>query len=290
MIRRVDAHHHVWDLSVRDQPWMSGDGMTPIRRSFGVDEFVEQAEANGMVASVVVQTVAEVAETEELLELAATSPFVAVVVGFVDVAAGDVGDQLDRLLERPSGSWLVGIRSLVQYEPDPHWLSRPEVLAGLAEVARRGLCNELLILPHQLQHVVDAVRTTEGRFVIDHLGKPAIASSAWEPWATEFATVARLDNVSAKVSGLVTEADWSAWTVDGVRPYVDHAISAFGPERIMFGSDWPVCTLAATYDRVVGLVEQCVAGFTADERAAIFGGNAVDVYALDSTPGVVGIR
>ena len=264
--------------------------MAPIRRSFGVDEFVEQAEANGMVASVVVQTVAEVAETEELLELAATSPFVAGVVGYVDVAAGDVGDQLDRLLERPSGSWLVGIRSLVQYEPDPHWLSRPEVLAGLAEVARRGLCNELLIQPHQLRQVVDAVRTTESRFVIDHLGKPAIASSAWEPWATEFATLARLDNVAAKVSGLVTEADWAAWTVDDVRPYVDHAISAFGPERLIFGSDWPVCTLAAAYDRVVDLVERCVTGFTTHERAAIFGGNAVEVYALDREPGVIGTR
>lgn len=272
----------MWDLAIRDQPWMAGDGMAPIRRSFGVDEFAVQARASGIAASVVVQTVGEVAETEELLDLAAATPVVAGVVGYVDVGAPDAGDQLDRLLARPSGSLLVGIRSLVQYEPDPAWLSRPQVVAGLAEVARHGLCNELLILPHQLPAVLGAVsEVTESRFVLDHLGKPAIASAAWQPWATDLTALADRDNVSAKISGLVTEADWLSWTMESVQPYVDHALSVFGPRRLIFGSDWPVCTLAASYERVVDLAEQLLGGLAPDERAAVFGGNAADVYALD---------
>ena len=175
--RRIDAHHHVWDLAVRDQPWMVADAMSPIRRSFDIDEFAVEAHRNGVDRSVVVQSVADLTETEELLDLAAASTLVAGVVGWIDVGAPDVGDQLDRLLARPSGSWLVGIRSLVQYEPDPGWLDRPAVLAGLREVARRGLCNELLVLPHQLSAVLDAIRrVTESRFVLDHLAKPQIAA------------------------------------------------------------------------------------------------------------------
>jgi L-fucono-1,5-lactonase len=283
MTRRIDAHHHVWDLAVRDQPWMSADIMAAIRRSFGAGEFAVEAQANGIAASVAVQTVAEIAETEELLDLAAATPLVAGVVGYVDVGAADVGDRLDRLLARPSGSWLVGIRSLVQYEPDPAWLSRPAVVAGLREVARRGLVNELLVLPHQLAAVRGAVsEVTESHFVLDHLAKPGIASSALEPWAGELAAVAERDNVSAKISGLVTEANWETWTADDLRPYVDHALSVFGPERLMFGSDWPVCTLAASYERVVDLADDLISGLSAAERAAILGWNAAGVYALDN--------
>ncbi len=262
--RRIDAHHHLWDLAVRPQPWMNSegmdsDGMAPIRRSFGVDEFDSVARACGVSASVVVQTVADVAETEELLDLASVTPLVAGVVGWVDVTADDVGDQLDGLLARPTGSWLVGIRSLVQYEPDPAWLARRSVIVGLAEVAARGLCNELLVLPHQLDAVLTAVgEMSESRFVIDHLAKPAVASSSWEPWATKMAELAERDNVCAKISGLVTEADWSNWTVGDIEPYVDHALSVFGSERLLFGSDWPVCTLAASYRRIIDLADHLV--------------------------------
>jgi L-fuconolactonase len=282
MTRRIDAHHHVWDLAVRDQPWMVGEEMAPLRRSFGVDEYAMQAQASGIAASVVVQTVADITETEDLLDLAAATPFVAGVVGWVDVAAADVGDQLDRLLARPSGSWLVGIRHLVQYEADPAWLSRPAVLAGLRQVAKRDLCNELLVLPHQLDAVLGAVSdVTESRFVVDHLAKPSIASGAWEPWATDMAAVAECENVSAKLSGLVTEADWSTWTPDDLRPYVDHALAVFGADRLIFGSDWPVCTLAASYQRIVELAEHFIGRVSQGERSACMGGNAAEVYSLD---------
>ncbi len=281
MSERIDAHHHVWDLAVRDQPWMTGDGMDPLRRSFGIDEYIAQARKNGIAASVVVQTVADISETEELLDLAAATSQVTGVVGWVDLAATDVGAQLDRLLARPSGAWLVGIRSLVQYEPDPAWLARPAVVDGLREVAARGLVNELLILHHQLGTVaVAASEVGESRFVLDHLGKPGIATATWEPWATDLTVAAQCDNVSAKISGLVTEADWSAWTADDVRPYLDHALSVFGPDRLLFGSDWPVCTLAASYERVVELAATFVGALSANDRAAVIGGKSTEIYSL----------
>ena len=284
MTRRIDAHHHVWDLAVRDQPWMTGEAVAPIARSFAIDEFMSEADANGIAESVVVQTVAEIAETEELLDLAAVTPRLVGVVGWVDLAAHDVGDHLDRLQARPSGRWLVGIRSLVQYEPDPAWLEWKVVLAGLGEVARRGLVNELLVLPHQLQAVLAAVRgVPESRFVVDHLAKPAIAANKWEPWATDMAAIANCDSVVVKMSGLVTEADWSRWTPADIRPYVDHAVSVFGPDRIVFGSDWPVCTLAGSYQRVIELAGDLVGDLSAVERAGIFGGNAAATYRLDSS-------
>jgi L-fuconolactonase len=281
---RIDAHHHVWDLAVRDQPWMVGDLMAPIARNFGIDEFTSQTVANGIATSVVVQTVTEIAETEELLDLSAATRQVVGVVGWVDLASAGVGDQLDQLLARPSGRWLVGIRSPVQYEPDPAWLARSAVRAGMREVAERDLVNEILVVPHQIDAVVDAVSALpESRFVLDHLAKPAIATASWEPWATGLADLAARENVSAKISGLVTEADWTKWKPDDVRPYLDHALSVFGAGRLLFGSDWPVCTLAASYRQVVELVQGFVADLSNDEQAAILGGNAADVYALDDS-------
>jgi L-fuconolactonase len=283
--RRIDAHHHVWDLAARDQPWMVADTMAPIRRSFGIDEYAAEAQSNGIDSSVVVQTVADITETEELLDLAAASTLVAGVVGWVDVGAPDVGDQLDRLLERPSGSWLVSIRSLVQYEPDPAWLARPAVLAGLREVAQRDLCNDILVLPHQLGTVVNATRAVpESRFVLDHLAKPPIAAGDWQPWADELAELAQQRNVSAKISGLVTEADWSTWTPGNIRPYVDHALSVFGPDRLIFGTDWPVCTLAASYRRIVDLAEHFIGELSTDEQDAVLGANATKIYSLQGEP------
>lgn len=285
MTRRIDAHHHVWDLAVCDQPWLAGDAMAPIRRSFGIEEVVAEAAAAGVTATVVVQTVADTGETEELLDLAQATPLVSGVVGYVDLVAPDVGEQLDRLRERPSSGWLVGIRSPVQDEPDPGWLSRPAVLAGLREVARRDLVYDLLIRVHQLEAACAAVaQVPEGRYVVDHLAKPAIASGAWEPWARGLAALAACGPVSAKLSGLVTEASWGTWTTADLRPYAEHAVATFGPDRLLFGSDWPVCTLAAPYGRVVTAVGELVAGLSTTERAAVMGGTAATVYGLPEAP------
>jgi L-fuconolactonase len=278
---RVDAHHHVWDLAVRDQPWIT-EAMAPIRRTFGVDDLAPAARAAGITATVVVQTVPDLAETRELLELAAATRLIAGVVGWVDLAGADVADQLDRLLAAPSGSWLAGIRSIVQAEPDPAWLARPAVLDGLRAVASRDLSFDLLVRSDQLEaSAVAASAVPEGRFVLDHLAKPGIAAGAWEPWATQLAELASCENVVAKLSGLVTEARWPGWTVDDLRPYVDLALERFGPRRVLFGSDWPVCTLAAPYEQVVATTDALIDGLAAHDREAILGGNAVAVYRLE---------
>lgn len=278
---RVDAHHHVWDLAGRDQPWITDD-MAPLRRTFGIDDLAPAATAAGITATVVVQTVPDVSETQELLDLAAATPLITGVVGWVDLAGADVADQLDRLLAAPSGSWLTGIRSIVQAEPDPAWLTRPPVLDGLRTVAARDLAFDLLVRSDQLEASAGAASAVpEGRFVLDHLAKPGIAARTWEPWATQLAELASCENVVAKLSGLVTEANWSDWAVDDLRPYVDHTLELFGPERVLFGSDWPVCTLAAPYEQVVATAEALIDGLGIDDQEAILGGNAVTVYRLE---------
>jgi L-fuconolactonase len=280
----IDAHHHVWDLGVRDQPWIVGDAMAPLRRDFAFDDLAVEAGAAGIDATVVVMTVAETAETEELLDLAATTPRIAGVVGYVDLEADGVAGELDRLGATPSGRWLVGVRSLVQDEPDRDWLQRPAVLRGLRAVADRGLVFDLLVRTDQLPAAIAVVDALEhGRFVLDHLAKPNIAGGAWEPWATELSTLARRPNVAAKLSGLVTEASWSSWTVTDLQPYAHHALAAFGPRRLLFGSDWPVCTLAATYADVVSTTTRLLDGLTEPERCRVMGGNARDWYRLDET-------
>lgn len=260
--------------------------MEALRRSFGVDDLAPGAEAAGITATVLVQTVPDLAESLELLDLAAATPLIAGVVGWVDLAGADVADQLDRLLAAPSGSWLVGIRSIVQAEPDPSWLLRPAVLDGLREVASRDLVFDLLVRSDQLEAAAGAASAVpEGRFVLDHLAKPGIAVRSWEPWATDLAGLASCGNVAAKLSGLVTEASWSDWALDDLRPYVDHALGSFGPERLLFGSDWPVCTLAAPYGEVVAAAEALIDALDATGQEAVLGGNANALYRLDARSG-----
>jgi L-fuconolactonase len=269
---RVDAHHHLWDLSVRDQPWIAGPELAPLRRSFGVEELVGAAQ--GIDATVVVQTVTAAEETPELLALAADEGLIAGVVGWVDLTAPDVAEALAAL----DGQWLVGIRHQVQIEPDPRWLCRADVRRGLRAVADAGLVYDLLTLPPQLPAAIETVRALEDLvFVVDHLSKPPIASGELEPWAMHIRALARCENVVCKLSGLVTEARWDTWTVDDLRPYADTVLEAFGPDRVMFGSDWPVCTLAASYEEVVAAAEALVGP---SERAAVFGETCRRTYTL----------
>ncbi|MDA0169771.1 amidohydrolase family protein [Solirubrobacter taibaiensis] len=274
---RVDAHHHLWDLAVRDQPWIDGAALAPLRRSFRVDDLY--AAAQGIDATVVVQTVTVPEETPDLLALAAEHELIAGVVGWVDLTAPDAADALAGL-ER---EWLVGIRHQVQGEPDPRWLCRDDVRAGLRAVADAGLVYDLLTLPPQLPAAIETVRALDDLvFVVDHLSKPPIASGELEPWATHMRRLAAHENVVCKLSGMVTEADWEAWTVDDLRPYADTVLEAFGPDRVMFGSDWPVCTLAASYQQVVAATEALV---SPDEREQIFGETARRTYTLTGRAG-----
>ncbi|HET6859044.1 MAG TPA: amidohydrolase family protein [Streptomyces sp.] len=279
--RVVDAHHHVWDLSVRDQDWITGPELAPIRRDFLVDELAAEAAAAGVDASVLVQTVTVADETPEFLALARTSPLIAGVVGWTDLTAPGVAEALDELREGVGGEYLVGIRHQVQGEPDPGWLLRPDVRRGLEAVAAAGLVYDLVVLPGQLPAATEAAATHPGlTFVLDHLGKPPIATGSPEPWATDIRALAALPNTACKLSGLVTEARWSNWRVADLRPYGDVVLDAFGAGRVMFGSDWPVCVLAATYGEVVAAAGELVAGLGDAERAEVFGGTADRLYGL----------
>ena len=280
MNRRVDAHHHVWDLAVRDQPWTAG--LPALRRSFALAELEPELRREGIDATVLVQTVDVPEETPELLALAAKHPVIAGVVGWVDLTAPDVADQIAELVAGPGGRRLVGIRHGVQGEPDPRWLCRDDVRRGLAAVADAGLVYDLLVVPVQLPAAVETVRALPGlRFVLDHAGKPMIAQGERAGWAADIAALGAEDNVAVKLSGLVTEADLDNWSIDDIRPYAEDVLAAFGPERTMYGSDWPVCLLAADYPRVAGLARALIAGLSEVERDAVLGGTAARWYRLD---------
>ncbi|MFE4369356.1 amidohydrolase family protein [Streptomyces sp. NPDC056835] len=277
----IDAHHHIWDLSVRDQDWITGPAMAPIRRNFTLTDLAAETRAAGVSATVLVQTIGIPEETPEFLAAAGGSDLVAGVVGWTDLTAPGVADTLAALRELPGGDRLVGIRHQVQGEPDPEWLLRPDVRRGLAAVAAAGLVYDLVILEHQLPAAVKAAELVPGlTFVLDHLGKPPIAGGATEPWAGLVRELAARPNTVCKLSGMVTEAAWDSWTAQGLRPYADTVLDAFGPERLMFGSDWPVCLLAATYGDVLDAARTVTDGLSEDERDAVFRGTARRVYAL----------
>ncbi|WP_221357904.1 amidohydrolase family protein [Streptomyces beigongshangae] len=277
----VDAHHHVWDLSVRDQDWLTGRALAPLRRNFTVEELAPQARAAGVSRTVLVQTVTVAEETPELLALARGSDLIGAVVGWTDLTRPDVADELARLRELPGGRHLKGVRHQVQGEPDPEWLLRDDVRRGLAAVADAGLVYDLVVLPHQLPVCARAAeRHPELTFVLDHLGKPPVAAGEPHAWAAAVRALAALPNTVCKLSGLVTQADPLSWTVEDLAPCADTVLEAFGPARLMFGSDWPVCTLAARYADVVDVARELVGGLGERERQEVFADTAARVYGL----------
>jgi L-fuconolactonase len=234
-----------------------------------------------VVKSVLVQTVAAAEETPEMLAAAAASPVVAAVVGWTDLTAAGVGDRLAALRHGPGGAALAGIRHQVQGEPEPEWLLRPDVARGLAAVEAAGLVYDLVVTARQLPACVRAARAHPGLvFVLDHLGKPPIAARELEPWAGDLRALAAEPNTVCKLSGMVTEADWAGWTVADLRPFAAAVLDAFGPDRVMFGSDWPVSTLAADYRGVLAAAGELTAGLNPAERAAVFRETATRVYGL----------
>lgn len=285
----VDAHHHVWDLAVRDQPWIAGPPMAAIRRSFGIGDLRPSAQQAGVNATVLVQTVTVAAETPELLTIAADDPLVAGVVGWTDLTSPEISDELARLAAGPGGRHLVGIRHQVQGEPDPDWLRRPDVIRGLRAVAAAGLCYDLVVLPHQLAAAEYAAsEVPELTLILDHAGKPPIGSGELDPWRAAIRAFAARPNTACKLSGLVTEAVPGA-PLDAFTPVADVIVEEFGPERIMFGSDWPVCLLARDYAGVVELAQLLTAGLSDAERTAVFSSTAVRLYGIGApVPGADG--
>ena len=263
----VDAHQHFWQVGRFDYPWMTSD--------LGIlDRDYLPSESRTADQIVVVQASNSVAESRWLLELADENSFIAGVVGWVDLTSAD-----NQLAELTRHAKFKGVRHLVESEPADDWLVQPAVIAGLQRLSEFGLSYDLLVHTRHLRYVKTvAEKCPDLRLVIDHLAKPPIAKHGFEEWAREFTPLASYPNMYCKLSGLVTEAEWSSWTTDDLRPYVEYAMELFGPRRLMFGSDHPVCLLAATYERVLQSFQEIVGDEHSD---LIFRENARTFYRLD---------
>ncbi|WP_344515974.1 amidohydrolase family protein [Dactylosporangium maewongense] len=277
----VDAHHHLWVRARHPQPWISAATMKTIDADFTVTDLAPLAAEAGVTQTVVVQSISSQAQTSDLLRQARTTDLVGGVVGWVDLTARNVADRIARLRAGEGGDRLVGIRHLVQEEPDPGFLDRPDLRRGVAAVGAAGLAFDLVIRRHQLPAAARLARDLPGvAFVLDHLGKPAQPYSRHGGWARDLRTFAGLPNTTAKLSGLATEADWASWTPHQLRPAVEHALDVFGPSRLMFGSDWPVCLLATSYRRWIETLAQLLQPLDAADQAMIWSGTARRVYRL----------
>ncbi|MEU8489425.1 amidohydrolase family protein [Streptomyces sp. NPDC048641] len=278
---RIDAHQHFWDPKRFHYPWMEDAALDPVRRPFSPDDLAPELAARGIDGTVLVQTVSDLTETRMFLDIARETPFVHGVVGWVDLTAPDVGDVLDQLRDE-YGQLLVGIRHQVHDEADACWLERPNVRRGLGEIAARDLAYDLLVRTRELPAAVSTVAALPGlRFVLDHIAKPRIADSWDGQWATALAPLADLPNVDVKLSGMVTEADWKNWSPQTLRPFIDHVLGLFTVQRVMFGSDWPVCLLAADrYGVVADALANAVNTLSATEKEQVFGLNAQRSYRL----------
>jgi len=277
----VDAHHHLWDPAHREYPWM-GDELDAIRRRFDASDLKPLLDGNGIDRTVVVQTVSSLEETREFLQTAAENEFIAGVVGWVDLTDRSVDKTIAGLKRSEGGSFLVGIRHQVHDEPDPRWLLRDDVQRGIRAVGKAGLVYDVLVKTRELPSALQlARRLPDMAFVIDHLAKPRIAAGRSDPeWERALAPFAPYTNVHCKLSGMVTEADWARWTPQDLAPYVERVLEWFGPERCIYGSDWPVCLMAGGYDKVLNALNVAIAGLDRVSKDSVLGGNAYRVYRL----------
>ena len=277
----VDSHHHFVDPDRYDYPWMTGSKLV-LRKRFLPEEFRPTLTENRIDATILVQTRIPMDETREWMALAAETDFVAGVVGWVDLKSPTVAGDLSELLHRSDGRYLVGVRHKLHDEPDPNWILRDDVQRGVAAVRDAGIVFDLLIRPRELSASLEIVRRFPGlRFVIEHIAKPDIARREVHTWAMGMAPFADCANVWCKLSGMVTEADLSGWTPSDFAPYVTRIMQWFGEERVMFGSDWPVCLLGGSYAQIKAALETCLGGVSPAAKAKIFGGNAITAYGLD---------
>jgi len=276
----VDSHQHFWDPARADYPWMT-DEVAAIRRPFTPGDLRPALETAGVDYTVLVQTRSSEDETRAFMATAAATPFVAGVVGWVDLTAPDVADRIAALQARPDGATLVGIRHQAHDEPDPRWLLREDVRRGLRAVRDAGLAYDLLVRTRELPAALETARAfPDLHFVIDHIAKPPIKDGETEGWAAALSPFREHERVCCKLSGMVTEADWGAWTPADLQPYIDRVGDIFGEDRLMFGSDWPVCLLAAPYATVYDTLREALRALSSPDQDKIFGANAMRFYRL----------
>jgi len=274
---RIDSHQHFWHYTAAEYGWID-DSMAAIRCDFLPSDAKREMERAGIHASVAVQARQTLEETRWLLDLAEANPFVAGIVGWVDLQAEDVALQLQHFSNCPK---LVGVRHIVQAEADDRFLLRPAFCRGISLLQELDLTYDILIYPGHLPVAAEFVARFPGqRFVLDHLAKPEIRTGEIRTWEKGIRRLAGFQNVFCKVSGLVTEADWHRWTRGQIRPYLDVVFDCFGVDRLLAGSDWPVCTVAADYSSTISIIDQYLDGRPASERDAVMGGNAARFWRL----------
>lgn len=271
---RLDAHQHFWQYDAVEYPWMQPEW--PIRRDFLPRDLAPLLQTASLDGCIVVQARQSVEESRWLLQLADESPIVKGVVGWVDLQSPEVTEQLAKFAAHQK---FVGVRHVAQDEPDDRFLARPAVVYGIRQLRQFDLAYDLLVFPKQLPAAIELVATLpEQRFVLDHIAKPHIKEGTISPWREQIRELAKAPNVLCKVSGMVTEADWQKWQRADFRPYLDVVFEAFGADRLMYGSDWPVCLLAGEYAKVFSLADEYFTQLTATDQAKVFGGNAARFY------------
>ena len=274
---KIDSHQHFWLYEADEYPWIDDD-KGALKVDYLPDDLTPLMSESGIDGTVAVQARQNLRETEFLLELADGYDYIRGVVGWVDLRAPDVAAQLERFAQHPR---MVGVRHIVHDEADDHFILGGSFLEGMAQLKPYNLTYDLLLFPRHLQVAIDVVRRfPDQAFVLDHISKPFIKDGILEPWKSEIRQLASFDNVWCKVSGMVTEAAWKKWTQENYRPYLDVVFDCFGVDRLMFGSDWPVCTLSGSYSEVVGIVRTYIEALSDDERTKIMGGNAAAFYGL----------
>lgn len=270
----LDAHHHFWRYDPHAYPWIPPQ--SALARDWLPRDLTALQQPLGMNGSIAVQARQSLAESDWLLGLADADDRVKGVVGWVNLQAGHIEDDLARLARHPK---FVGVRHVVQDEPDDRFLLRSEFLRGVEALKDFGLIYDILIYPKQLPAALEFVRHfPEQPFVLDHIAKPLIRDGVLSPWDEHIRQLAAFPHVMCKLSGMVTEADHQHWKPDDFRRYLDVVVDAFGPQRLMWGSDWPVCLLAASYEQVYRLIDDFTAGWSADERNGLFGANCARFY------------
>ena len=276
-MRIIDTHQHFWEFDPVRDSWID-DEMAVLKRDFLPADLAPVLERNGVSGCISVQADQSAEETEFLLALADRYDFILGVVGWVDLRALDIAERLSAYAGRKK---LCGFRHVVQAESDHHFLLRKDFGRGIQSLGDYGFTYDILVYPHQLPAVLEFVgRFPEQPFVIDHLAKPCIRDGFIEGWKVLIREIGRRENVYCKLSGMVTEADWEAWSREDFRPYLDVVLEAFGTGRVMYGSDWPVCRLAASYGEVLGIIRRYAGRLSNDEQEALFSGNARRFYGL----------
>jgi L-fuconolactonase len=273
---RLDAHQHFWKYDAGEYPWILAG--SPLQRDWLPDDLAQLQKPLGLGGSIAVQARQTVEESRWLLELADRHPVIRGVVGWVDLRSDRVEEQLAPLARHPK---FVGVRHVVQDEPDDNFMLQPAFVRGISQLQAFRLTYDLLVYPKQLRAAIELVAKFPAQpFVLDHIAKPQIKAGVMSPWREEIRELAKAPNVLCKLSGMVTEADWAQWQPADFRPYTDLVCEAFGADRLMSGSDWPVCLLAGSYEAVHGLTQACLDSFNAADREKIMGENARRFYRL----------